>query len=73
MFKKILIIFGTRPEAIKLAKLIDLLKKNKKFEVKICVTGQHNQMLNQVLRLDFRMVKIHRTVLTFSYYKSIKH
>ena len=69
MSKKILIIFGTRPEAIKLAKLIDLLKKNKKFEVKICVTGQHEQMLNQVLRLfkikpnyNFKVMKTNQSL-----------
>jgi len=49
--KKILISFGTRPEAIKLAKLIHKLKITKKFTVKICVSGQHNQMLYQVLKL----------------------
>ena len=51
MKKKILISFGTRPEAIKLAKLIHKLKITKKFIVKICVSGQHNQMLYQVLKL----------------------
>jgi UDP-N-acetylglucosamine 2-epimerase (non-hydrolysing) len=49
--KKILISFGTRPEAIKLAKLIYFLKKEKTFNVKICVSGQHEQMLKQVLKL----------------------
>ena len=47
--KKILIIFGTRPEAIKMAPLINELKTRKTFNVKVCVTGQHKQMLNQVL------------------------
>lgn len=51
MKKKILISFGTRPEAIKLAKLIYFLKKEKTFNVKICVSGQHEQMLKQVLKL----------------------
>ncbi len=51
MKKKILISFGTRPEAIKLAKLIYFLKKEKTFNVKICVSGQHRQMLKQVLKL----------------------
>lgn len=49
MKKKILITFGTRPEAIKLAKLIFSLKK--KFKIKVCVSGQHNEMLHQVLNL----------------------
>lgn len=47
--KKILICFGTRPEAIKLATLIHELKKSLKFTVEVCVTGQHREMLDQVL------------------------
>ena len=47
--KKILIVFGTRPEAIKMCPLVNELKKRKRFNVKICVTGQHRQMLDQVL------------------------
>lgn len=50
--KKILVVFGTRPEAIKLAPLILKLKeKKKKFRVKICVTAQHREMLDQVTSL----------------------
>ena len=48
---KILIVFGTRPEAIKLAPLINELKKSKKNKIKVCSTGQHNEMLNQVVDL----------------------
>ena len=51
MKKKILISFGTRPEALKLVKLIYFLKKEKTLNVKICVSGQHQQMLKQVLKL----------------------
>lgn len=47
--KKLLLIFGTRPEAIKMASLYYALKKNAKFDVKICVTAQHREMLDQVL------------------------
>ena len=43
----LLVVFGTRPEAIKLAPLI--LKLRQQFKVKICVTGQHREMLDQVL------------------------
>jgi len=46
---KIMVVFGTRPEAIKMAPVIAAL--NGKFEVKICVTAQHRQMLDQVLAL----------------------
>jgi UDP-N-acetylglucosamine 2-epimerase (non-hydrolysing) len=46
---KILFIFGTRPEAIKLAPVISYFKQQKKFKVIVCSTGQHREMLNQVL------------------------
>lgn len=49
--KKILLVFGTRPEAIKMVSLIDFLKKDKRFNYKVCVTGQHKEMLDQVLEL----------------------
>ncbi len=49
--KKILLVFGTRPEAIKMAPLIKALEANKVFEVKVCVTAQHRYMLDQVLQL----------------------
>ena len=51
MTTKILFVFGTRPEAIKMAPLIKEIEKNKKFESKICVTAQHRQMLDQVLKI----------------------
>ncbi len=47
--KKLLFIFGTRPEAIKLAPLILEFKKEKQFKVKVCVTAQHREMLDDVL------------------------
>ena len=47
--KKILVVFGTRPEAIKMCPLTNLLKKEKCFKVVVCVTGQHKEMLKQVL------------------------
>ena len=47
--RKILIVFGTRPEAIKMALLIKEFQKRAEFEVKVCVTAQHRQMLDQVL------------------------
>jgi len=53
--KKILFLFGTRPEAIKLAPLIKEFKSSQKFEVKICVTAQHREMLDQVLKF-FKLV-----------------
>ncbi len=46
---KIMIVFGTRPEAIKMCPLIKELKSRPQLEIKVCVTGQHKQMLAQVL------------------------
>lgn len=48
---KIITIFGTRPEAIKMAPLIKELEKRKEIQNKVCVTAQHRQMLDQVLNL----------------------
>lgn len=47
--KKIITIFGTRPEAIKMAPLVKELEKREEIESKVCVTAQHRQMLDQVL------------------------
>ncbi|MBF6987648.1 non-hydrolyzing UDP-N-acetylglucosamine 2-epimerase [Cupriavidus sp. IK-TO18] len=48
---KVLAVFGTRPEAIKMAPLIHRLRESSHFELRVCVTGQHRLMLDQVLRL----------------------
>lgn len=48
--KKVLFVFGTRPEAIKMCPLVNELKQRNTFDVKVCVSGQHRQMLDQVLR-----------------------
>lgn len=47
--KKIMLVFGTRPEAIKMCPLVNELKTRKNIETVVCVTGQHRQMLDQVL------------------------
>ena len=69
MTKKILIAFGTRPEAIKLAKLVDLLKKKNLFDIKVCISGQHTEMLQQVLKLfkikpdyNFKVMKTNQSL-----------
>ena len=49
--KKILAVFGTRPEAIKMAPLIPVLNSHPEFDTRVCVTAQHRQMLDQVLNL----------------------
>ena len=47
--KKVMLIFGTRPEAIKMCPLVLELEKRPEFETVVCVTGQHRQMLDQIL------------------------
>lgn len=47
--KKIMLVFGTRPEAIKMCPLVNELKSRNTMEIIVCVTGQHRQMLDQVL------------------------
>lgn len=47
--KKIMVVFGTRPEAIKMCPLVNELKSRENIITKVCVTGQHRQMLDQVL------------------------
>ncbi|MBH1930651.1 non-hydrolyzing UDP-N-acetylglucosamine 2-epimerase [Serratia rubidaea] len=48
---KVLTVFGTRPEAIKMAPLVHALAQDEAFEARVCVTAQHREMLDQVLRL----------------------
>lgn len=47
--KKIMLVFGTRPEAIKMCPLVNELKSRKNINTVVCVTGQHREMLDQVL------------------------
>ena len=67
--KKITVIFGTRPEAIKLCPVIKALKSDSSFECKVCVTGQHREMLQQVLDvfniipdIDFALMQPNQTL-----------
>ena len=48
--KKVMLVFGTRPEAIKMCPLVNELKKNRYIQTVVCVTGQHRQMLDMVLK-----------------------
>ena len=66
---KILLVFGTRPEAIKMCPLALQLAKTKGVEVKVCVTGQHREMLDQVLNIfkvtpdfDLNLMKPNQTL-----------
>ena len=47
--KKVMLVFGTRPEAIKMCPLVNELRKRAEFQTVVCVTAQHRQMLDQVL------------------------
>lgn len=49
--KNIMVVFGTRPEAIKMCPLVNELKSRKNLKISVCVTGQHRQMLDQVLTI----------------------
>ena len=48
---KIMVVFGTRPEAIKMVPVVMALKAHPEFNVQVCVTAQHREMLDQVLEL----------------------
>lgn len=69
MKKKILLVFGTRPEAIKMAPLVKKFKKDNGFITKVCVTAQHRHMLDQVLNIfdikpdfDLNLMKNNQTL-----------
>ncbi|MCB0411199.1 MAG: UDP-N-acetylglucosamine 2-epimerase (non-hydrolyzing), partial [Bdellovibrionales bacterium] len=71
--RKLLFVFGTRPEAIKLAPVILTLRKSPRFDVKVCVTGQHRSMLDQVLNFfeikpdfDLDLMKPNQTLNSIS-------
>ncbi len=49
--KRVLVVFGTRPEAIKMAPLVHALMDDDQFDTRVCVTAQHREMLDQVLEL----------------------
>lgn len=51
MKKKVMLIFGTRPEAIKMVPIIKVLEEDERFEAQVVVTAQHREMLDQVLSL----------------------
>jgi len=48
---KVMLVFGTRPEAIKMAPLYHALRMSSDFQAMVCVTAQHRQMLDQVLNV----------------------
>ena len=50
MSKKVMLVFGTRPEAIKMCPLVNELKSRQEFTTVVCTTGQHKSMLEQVMR-----------------------
>ena len=71
--KKILVVFGTRPEAIKLAPVIHYLRKKEMINLITCSTGQHSTMLKQVLKIfnievdyDFKVMKSNQSLYQIS-------
>lgn len=77
--KKALFIFGTRPEAIKLAPLIKGFQQDSYFIPKICVTAQHREMLDQVLNFfeikpdyDLNLMKLNQTLFDITASKALK-
>lgn len=71
---KIIFIFGTRPEAIKLAPVIKKFNEYKDIEVKVCVTGQHQEMLHQILNFfkiepdyDLNIMKSNQSLFDITY------
>ena len=80
--KKIMLVFGTRPEAIKMCPLVNELKTRDSLETIVCVTGQHRQMLDQVLKTfgvvpdyDLSIMKQSQTLfdITSGILERIKH
>ena len=70
---KVLVVFGTRPEAIKMCPLVLALKRKSNIETKVCVTGQHREMLDQVLEIfhvvpeyDLAIMKPRQTLETIT-------
>lgn len=79
--KKVMVVFGTRPEAIKMCPVINELKKRKDIVTVVCVSGQHREMLEQVLSVfnvvpdyDLAIMKSNQTLfdLTINILNSIK-
>lgn len=71
--KKVMVVFGTRPEAIKMCPLVNELKKNNLFDTTVCVTGQHKEMLEQVLKVfdvtpeyDLQIMKHDQTLFSIT-------
>ena len=67
--RKLLFVFGTRPEAIKLYPLIKIFSENKNYKVKVCNTGQHRNMVKQVI--DFFNIKIDFALGVMKYNQSL--
>ena len=79
--KKIMLVFGTRPEAIKMCPVVNELKKREAMKTLVCVTGQHRQMLDQVLDIfgvvpdyDLAIMKNNQTLfdITISIMENLK-
>jgi UDP-N-acetylglucosamine 2-epimerase (non-hydrolysing) len=67
--KRVLIAFGTRPEALKFVPLIQAFKAAPAFQCSVCLTGQHRQLLNQVIKFfnieideDLRLMRVNQAL-----------
>ena len=60
--KTVLVVFGTRPEGIKMCPLVKELKKREGLRVTVCVTGQHREMLRSVLNA-FSLFRLRRILI----------
>ena len=54
--KRLMVVIGTRPEVVKCAPVIKLLQNSSQFDLKVCVTAQHREMLDQMI--DFFDIKV---------------
>jgi UDP-N-acetylglucosamine 2-epimerase (non-hydrolysing) len=64
--RNVLVLFGTRPEAIKLFPVVDRLRAEKNISVKVCVTAHHREMLDQVLKVAKSTPNIDRCAIELS-------
>ena len=71
---KVIVVFGTRPEAIKMCPVVKEIKKKEGMECIVCVTGQHKEMLEQVLEVfkvepdyNFSIMKANQTLYDITY------
>ena len=65
--KTVMLVFGTRPEAIKMCPLVNELKKRENINTVVCVTGQHREMLMSVLDFFNEVLRQFQSIASFFY------